>query len=366
MGVRRGALSHNRRKRGVDYNAEIPFEKQPALGFYNTADEQYDPFAPNFSQLRQQQLEGELRSVKEERERKKDKERLKQRKENEIPAALLQGDQPAAKRSKLVLPEPQISDRDLENVVKLGRASEAAQDAARESGNRVSDALLADYSITQSAALRTPRTPAPATDKILQEAQNLMALTHCDTPLAGGANAPLVNPDFGGAAPSSGALATPNTLLTTPFRTPKDAPGIPGTPGMLSITSGTTPRTGAAMPGATPLMRDKLNINLEDGEGEFSFYFLKRENSIFQFVSELEQSTKEHLTRGLSSLPAPKNDFEIVVPEEEMEVEAPPGEGEIKGTYTSIEDQADIDARIEQERKKQRKSRENCNKRENS
>lgn len=58
MGVRRGALSHNRRKRGVDYNAEIPFEKQPAIGFHDTGNEQYDPFAPNFHRLRQQQLEG--------------------------------------------------------------------------------------------------------------------------------------------------------------------------------------------------------------------------------------------------------------------------------------------------------------------
>jgi len=87
--------------------------------------------------------------VKEDRERKKDKDRLKQRKENEVPSALLQGDQPSAKRSKLVLPEPQISDKDLEQVVKLGRASEAAQDAARETGQRVSDTLLADYSLSQ-------------------------------------------------------------------------------------------------------------------------------------------------------------------------------------------------------------------------
>lgn len=149
MGVRRGALSHNRRKRGVDYNAEIPFEKQPAIGFYDTATEKFDQFAPDFHRLRQQQLEGELRSEKEEKERKKDKQRLKQRKENEVPSALLQGDQPAAKRSKLVLPEPQISDRELEQVVKLGKASEAAQDAARETGQRVSDTLLADYSLAQ-------------------------------------------------------------------------------------------------------------------------------------------------------------------------------------------------------------------------
>ena len=52
MGVRRGALSHNHRKRGVDCNAEIPFEKQPAIGFYVTTEEQYDPFAPDFHRLR--------------------------------------------------------------------------------------------------------------------------------------------------------------------------------------------------------------------------------------------------------------------------------------------------------------------------
>nr|CAG4649149.1 EOG090X02CC [Scapholeberis mucronata]SVE93491.1 EOG090X02CC [Scapholeberis mucronata] len=337
MGVRRGALSHNRRKRGVDYNAEVPFEKQPALGFHNTAEEEFDPFSPNFHRLRQQQLEGELRSVKEDRERKKDKERLKQRKENEVPSALLQGDQPAAKRSKLVLPEPQISDKDLEHVVKLGRASEAAQDAARETGHRVSDTLLADYSLSQSAALRTPRTPAPAMDKILQEAQNLMALTHVETPLMGGCNAPLINPDFSGATPSKDATATPNTLLSTPFRTPRDAMGGSATPGALSITSGATPRASAqALPGATPLVRDKLNINPEET------------------TDIMHRTLKEQLKRGLNTLPAPKNDYEIVVPEEEIdEGSGPTLDGDVGGTFTSVEDQADIDSRIEAERKKQ-------------
>jgi pre-mRNA-splicing factor CDC5/CEF1 len=107
-------------------------------------------------------------------------------------------------------------------------------------------------------------------DKILQEAQNLMALTHVETPLMGGANAPLVNPDFSGATPSKEGVATPNTLLSTPFRTPGGAAGS-ATPGMLSITSGATPRTGT-LPGATPLVRDKLNINPEEPtEGIFIF-----------------------------------------------------------------------------------------------
>ena len=55
-----------KKKRGVDYNAEIPFEKKPAAGFYDTSQEVYDPLNPNYKRLRQQNLDGELRSVKEE------------------------------------------------------------------------------------------------------------------------------------------------------------------------------------------------------------------------------------------------------------------------------------------------------------
>lgn len=71
----------------------------------------------------------------------------------------------------------------------------------------------------------------------------------------------------------------------------------------------------------------------------------------------MQRTLKEQLKRGLSTLPAPKNDYEIVVPEEEMDTESGTlGEGEMTGTYISVEDQADIDARIEAEHKKQSKS----------
>ena len=70
----------------------------------------------------------------------------------------------------------------------------------------------------------------------------------------------------------------------------------------------------------------------------------------------MQRTLKEQLKRGLSTLPAPKNDYEIVVPEEEMDSESGTlGEGEITGTYISVEDQADIDARIEADRIKQSK-----------
>ena len=51
-----------KKKRGVDYNAEIPFEKKPALGFYDTSEENYQTLDADFRKLRQQDLDGELRS----------------------------------------------------------------------------------------------------------------------------------------------------------------------------------------------------------------------------------------------------------------------------------------------------------------
>lgn len=155
---------------------------------------------------------------------------------------MLQNLEPAKKRSKLVLPDPQISDQELQQVVKLGRASEVAREVALESGVETTDTLLNDYSITPQVGT-TPRTPAPQTDRILQEAQNMMALTHVDTPLKGGLNTPLHNTDFSGVMPQAQAVATPNTVLATPFRSTRSEGGA--TPTSVGFM---TPRSGAVVP----------------------------------------------------------------------------------------------------------------------
>lgn len=50
---------------------------------------------------------------------------------------------------------------------------------------------------------------------------------------------------------------------------------------------------------------------------------------------------KEELSARLRSLPQPKNDYEIVVPEDELGVE----EQQDSSVSSSMEDQSDIDAR---------------------
>ncbi|XP_065074855.1 cell division cycle 5-like protein [Ochlerotatus camptorhynchus] len=335
-----GLGNRKRKLKGIDYNSEVPFEKTPAPGFYNTSEEFVVPIAADFSSLRQQQLDGELRTEKEARERKKDKEKLKQKKENDVPLAMLQNQEPAKKRSKLVLPEPQISDQELQQVVKLGRASEIAKEVASESGVETTDALLADYSITPQVAA-TPRTPAPVTDRILQEAQNMMALTHVDTPLKGGTNTPLIQSDFSGALPQSMVVATPNTVLATPFRSTRGPDGGATPAGFLTPASGALVPTGATpvQTGATPnFVRDKLNINAEE-----TMSVTETPAAYKNYQKQLKSSLKE----GLASLPTPRNDYEIVVPDNET---AEPMDDGTDGE-SMVADQADVDARRKQEQR---------------
>lgn len=84
-------------------------------------------------------------------------------------------------------------------------------------------------------------------------------------------------------------------------------------------------------------VRDKLNINSEDGleAGE-----TPAAHKIYRTTQ------KEQLKMGLSGLPAPKNDYEIVVPEHETEND---GDEANQAEHLTVEDQADVDARKAEE-----------------
>lgn len=321
---------HRKKKRGVDYNAEIPFEKKPAQGFYDTAEEELPDYQPDFKKLRQDHLDGKMRDDVEQQERKKDRERMKKRKETDLPGAVMQINKlhdpdSVKKRSKLVLPKPQISDTELEEIVKMGQASETARLSVEDS-NMASNALLSEYSVTPAAAhaLRTPRTPAEQ-DTILQEAQNILALSNVDTPLKGGMNTPLTQSDFEGVTPKHQAIQTPNMMLATPYRTPQGESG-----GVTPRSMASTPQRGSSATPGRASVRDKLNINPEESLEEYEAGYRAKEQ---------QEELKAQLKAGLASLPAPSNDFEIVLPET--------AEGEAEETTDNgfVEDAADVDAR---------------------
>lgn len=335
-------IGGRKRKRGIDYNAEIPFEKPVPAGLHDVSEEEFIPPTHDFRRLRQQQLDGELRAEREEKERKKDKKLLGKKKEND-PQSLLQAAVAFAAskpRSKLVLPEPQVTDLELEQVVKLGRASELAKDLASEEGGHGSEILLADYSLnTESVSnLRTPRSTINSRDSILMEAQNLMALQNVETPLKGGLNTPLhMNESFGQSVltPSLAkqlSVVTPNSLISTPFRTPGAAGFGDGGATPASVRSDSTDVTGTSISPSTPALRDKLTINPDT--------WLNFESQ--EAARSFQREHRDSLKKALTNLPAPKNEYEIVM-NDDVEEEASTIGPDIG------EDQGDIDARREEE-----------------
>lgn len=301
---------YGKKKREVEYNKEIPFEKTPAIGFYDTENEQFVKEDFNFKRLRQNHLE----------KKNENKDRPGKKKEKEPEKTINEvlnetNKEPLRKRSKLVLPSPQISDMELEEVVKLGLASEQARQQAEESTptQTVTGQLLGNYQMTPDLTrLRTPMLPANE-DTVVTEAQNILALQVVDTPLKGGMNTPLHNNDFStGVTPLHKTVQTPNTVFQTPFRTPHgEVHTTPSrTPQALAISNSSFQKNDGAIVSvgqvpqspASVSVRDKLSINPEDGLTEFEDKERIRDN--------LDQ-----LKKSLSKLPAPKNDYEIVLPE---------------------------------------------------
>lgn len=305
-----------RKKRGrIDYNAEIPFAQEPKLGFHDTSEEVVINDNPNFRRLRQDHLDNLTRREQEERALKKDKQKLK---DKDI-AQLLnnQNKPPAAKRSKLVLPAPQITDQEFEEVIKVGQQT---QMIAFGQG----DDLVSDYSeaYLSQRSMHT-RTPMAQEDHIKQETLALMQMANVDNPLKGGMNTPM-QIDFSGRKSKEqlSELQTPNTVFTTPaimssaHNNPLQTPGIQ-TPGS-SI---------SATPGATPV-HDKLSINRYD------------ETPIDV------KASKVRIKSILNELPTPKNDFEIVL---DTETEEQKKDSDNEDTETmEVEDAADTEAQKQQ------------------
>ncbi len=284
-----------RKKGQMDYNADIPFEKKPVPGFYDTTEEiarnefQRAAFDPKRSQM----------ANKRKGDQEDDTERKKRKGEKDAPSASYQAAvkagqmqrireaEQSSKRRALVLPTPQVSDGELEEIVKMSMIGERANSIAQESDNDATRGLLSNYStLNTGAPIRTPRAP-PQEDHIANEIKNIRALTETTSSLLGGENTPLhegaASTGFETVAPRRQVVATPNPLAT-PLRAGPN--GVGATP---------------LRPGQTPLRtpRDSFALNAADGE----------------------TATTRLLQRGLAALPKPKDtDWELELPEEQAEV----------------------------------------------
>ncbi|KAF8394275.1 hypothetical protein HHK36_020482 [Tetracentron sinense] len=296
-----------RKRRGIDYNAEIPFEKKPPPGFFDITDEERPVEQPKFPTTIEE-LEGKRRVDVEAQLRKQDAARNKIAQRQDAPSSILQVNklndpETVRKRSKLMLPAPQISDHELEEIAKMGYASDlvaGSEELPEVSG--ATRALLASYSQTPRQGmtpLRTPqRTPGGKVDAIMMEAENLARLRESQTPLLGGENPELYPSDFSGVTPKKREIQTPN-----PMATPLSTPGPMG----LTPRIGMTPSKSkdgysfGVTPKGTPI-RDELHINEDMNMHDSAKLELRRQAEM-----------RRNLRSGLTNLPLPKNEYQIVI-----------------------------------------------------
>ena len=305
----------NVKKGQMDYNADIPFEKAPTPGLYDTMEElgrnerQREEFDPRKQQLANKRKQDQ-EDPNEDRKRQKNE---KTGSAASFAAAAAAGKmqkireaEQSSKRRSLVLPAPQVKDAELEDIVKMGMAGERASQVAFSSENDATRGLVGNYSaMTGGTPIRTPMA-AKEEDRVANEARNAIARTETQSALFGGENTPLqeqgASTGFEGVAPSKQQLSTPN-----PLATPLHQGGPNGV--------GATPRGG---PGATPMRtpRDSFRLNQEDGT-------MQLVGQTPRDIKLRESAMRQTLAGKLAALPKPKeSDFELELPEEEQEAVA--------------------------------------------
>ncbi|KAL7760145.1 hypothetical protein ACKLNR_010235 [Fusarium oxysporum f. sp. zingiberi] len=285
-----------RKKGEMDYNADIPFERKALPGFYDTSEEmvqneaQRAAFDPRKQQLANKR-KGEGEDDNDRKRKKTDKDGASESYKAALKAGQLQKIREAEQSSKrrgLVLPAPQVSEGELEDIVKMGRMGEAANLRAKESENDATRGLVNTYSTLNSATpIRTPKAPEQE-DHIANEIRNIRALNDTNSVLLGGENTPLhegaASTGFDGIAPRKQTISTPNPMAT------------PGRPGQT--------------PMRTP--RDTLSLNQDGGMSMVS--------ATPRDIRMRDMALRTQLKSGLASLPKPKDtEWEFDIPEEEKE-----------------------------------------------
>ncbi|KAL2208898.1 hypothetical protein CC79DRAFT_1332072 [Sarocladium strictum] len=299
-----------RKKGEMDYNADIPFEKKAAAGFYDTSEEmvrndkQREAFDPRKQQLASKR-KGDDDEDGERKRRKNEKDGMPESQKAAIKAGQMQKIREAeqsSKRRALNLPAPQVGEGELEEIVKMGKMGESANMLAQASENDATRGLVNSYStLNSNAPIRTPRAPAQE-DHIANEIRNIRALNDTNSALLGGENTPLhegsSSTGFDGIAPRKQTMATPNPLAT-PMRSGADG--------------GATP----ARPGQTPMRtpRDSFALNQDDG--------MSLASATPRDIRNRDVALRSQLRSGLAALPKPKDtEWEFEIPEDQQELMA--------------------------------------------
>lgn len=359
----------NKKRKFIDYAKEIPFQKIPPAGFYDVNAEnregkktKLDPYTQG---LELAKMEGRHQKEEEERNRQRDQRAMKKLYKENAPLAIAKvsaDNDPTAlrRRMPLSLPTPQVSDGELEDIVKIGQNALMAPPTGlpSRSGTGASQALIADYSHQAVRALPTPARTPMQEDIIMQEARNQRAMREM-TPLFGEVqDLPELyeGTGYGGAEPRKANLATPNTFLNLAESTPSrggvgasvrgagSAASVMSTPGGASMARSTVSAAGS-------VLRDPFGLNAMGGGYGGGDNF--SESDMMSVSSRSERSKmsmfRDQLSAQLKSLPEPEFVYEVALPEHPSEEDIFYEDGRPQGTAMRVEDAAEVRAKKQAE-----------------
>jgi pre-mRNA-splicing factor CDC5/CEF1 len=306
----------------MNYNIDIPFHAPAPAGFWDTTNEKNKEAsvvkAPD-GPVQLNKLEGQKRSAEEFEARKEDAKKMKQKRNDGdyVSAQALKSARDAelaisGNRRPLSLPAPQVSDRELLEIVKIGQSGQAAVGAVE--GATSAQSLLGDYSARGPTPLRTPRVGEDneQVESVKTMAKNLRAMVSSQTPLLG--EDVDVQGD-GGFTPRTSMAQTPNPVARM---------GTPHANGGEIVTRGDEV--------ARPALRDQMGINTpREASGGF-------DDTPKRGGFDGGKRAPMDLASLFAQLPAPTNDFEIVIPDQDDDEE-----GEMPGGLL-VPDQQDIHA----------------------
>ncbi|CAM9217046.1 unnamed protein product [Chrysoparadoxa australica] len=316
-----------KKRKYMDYGSEIPFEMKAPAGFHDVSEERVATkkakMNPENTPKLMHQMEEKRRNEEDAAQRKRDADRLKRLAKVNLPQAVMEVNAandplPIRRRTALNLPAPQVTDQELEDIVKLGSAAAVATGG---SGQEATQALVGEYAQRPTPTpMRTPATPM-GEDVIMQEARNLAKLTAGQTPLLGGENPDLDHgTGFGGSVPNSQRITTPSTLTLHTPGAAKSSETPLRTPGSMAGGTGQTPVQ-------TPL-RDQFGLNVEGAE--------------VTPRTKAGKAARSELAAKLAGLPSPQYTYEINVPSD--------GNDAADSAAQLEEDAAERDARMEAQR----------------
>jgi pre-mRNA-splicing factor CDC5/CEF1 len=308
----------------IDYNADVPLEKEVPSGFFDTTEElernerQREAFDP-----RKQQLANKRKA--DQHAEGGDNKRKKNDKPGDLAASYAKAAQmqrireaeQSSKRRALNLPAPQVGEAELEDIVKMGMTGERAI-MGNSSDNAATQGLVGSYSgMIQNTPIRTPMAPKEE-DLISNEIRNARLRTETQSALLGGENPDLVEDATPSGLPGKTPrqqIITPNPLAT-PFRQANG--GVGATP----MHHG---------PGATPLRTPRDTLRLNENGGMQLIGQTPRDMRLRQ------NAMKQDVRSKLAALPKPK--------ETEWEFELPEEQSEAQTVEMSEEDAAERDRR---------------------